>query len=307
MAAHDMTDLWVDTDFGFDDLWALLLLKRFGCPIAGVSLVAGNAPLAQVAVNAAGAAQAYGLTAPIRRGAARPRRRRPETADRTLGPRGMRSRGRHLPALPTTAILDGAVDALATWLLAGPADGARTVLALGPLTNIAALIEQKPVAAARVTHLVWMGGSDGPGNHTPQAEFNAFADPEAAALVAAAGVPLTVIDLMLCRKVTFGADDWPEMDALTADLLGGYLDIALERGRARMAIYDPVAALAAVAPGHFDFADRTLHVCTDPADGYGATVFSEGGTGRTRLAVGLRSDVARICLETLTRDDTHGG
>ncbi len=50
--------LWVDTDYGFDDLWALLLLRRHGATVEGISLVAGNTPLPQVIANALGAARA---------------------------------------------------------------------------------------------------------------------------------------------------------------------------------------------------------------------------------------------------------
>ena len=78
-----------------------------------------------------------------------------------------------------------------------------------------------------------------------------MADPEAAAIVANAGLALDVVDLMFCRTVTFGPDDIPQSDPLTSDLLGGYLDIALTRGRSQMAIYDPNAALVACRPKAF--------------------------------------------------------
>ena len=92
-----MSTFWVDTDFGFDDLWALLVLRHLGAQVAGISLVAGNAPLARVVSNAMGARQAYGIDAPIYAGADRPLVRDAETAERILGPRGMQSRGQHLP------------------------------------------------------------------------------------------------------------------------------------------------------------------------------------------------------------------
>ena len=92
-----MSTLWVDTDFGFDDLWALLVLRKLGARVAGISLVAGNAPLTQVISNALGAQKAYGFDALIFAGADRPLYRNAETAERILGPRGMLSRGQHLP------------------------------------------------------------------------------------------------------------------------------------------------------------------------------------------------------------------
>ena len=89
--------LWVDTDFGFDDLWALLMLERAGLALDGVSLVAGNATLPQVTSNALGAVKAYGLTFPLYGGAAKPLVREPETAASVLGPTAIQTRGQLLP------------------------------------------------------------------------------------------------------------------------------------------------------------------------------------------------------------------
>jgi len=291
-----MTGLWVDTDMGFDDLWALLLLRRLGMETAGVSLLAGNAPLPRVVANARGAAHAYGLRTPLYAGAAAPLHRTPETAEQVLGPRGMRSRGRHLPAIRGDGPLPDAVSALAAWLESGPL---RTVLALGPLTNLATLIRTVPAAARNIGRLVWMGGSSGPGNHSAHAEFNALADPEAAEIVAGAGLPFDVVDLTLCRRVTFGQRDMPPSDPLTSDLLAGYMDIALGRGRNRMAIYDPVAALAAVQPELFRFEPVAMDVSTAPGEHYGATRFRLIAGGPVRLAIRVTPDAAAICLGAL--------
>lgn len=289
--------LWVDTDFGFDDLWALLLLRRFGAVVEGISLVAGNTPLNQVALNAMGAREAFGIDAPLHKGAARPLLREAETAQRILGETGMPTRGRTLPPGRGPEPQDGAISALAAWLERG--DGPRNLLALGPLTNIAALIRQTPEAARRITRLVWMGGGDGTGNHTPAAEFNAFADPEAAEIVARAGLPFEVVDLSFCRKVQFGPGDMPECDDLIADLLGGYLDIGLSRGRAGMAIYDPLAALAMIRPDLFQFEPCRMMVSLSPGASYGATAFTFGAGEATRLAVNPRGDLAPVCLSAL--------
>ncbi len=289
--------LWVDTDYGFDDLWALLLLRRYGATVEGISLVAGNTPLPQVIANALGAAEAYGLKAPLHAGAEKALVREVETAQAILGAKGMDSRGRFLPDVAGPKPPADAIEAMAGWLMH---DGPRPVLALGPLTNIALLVQRFPEAAARITRLVWMGGSNGPGNHSPLAEFNALCDPEAAAIVAGAGLPLEVIDLMICRQATFGPEDMPQTDPLTADLLSGYLDIGLKRGRAGMAIYDPVAALAMVRPEAFAFERQSVTVSTVQDDTYGATRFTADPEGLTRLPTAPLEDVARLCLDALT-------
>ena len=77
--------LWVDTDFGFDDLWALLVLEAEGVAIDGVSLVAGNSQLEQVCANAFGAIHHFGFSWPIYKGEGGPLYHPLETAERILG------------------------------------------------------------------------------------------------------------------------------------------------------------------------------------------------------------------------------
>lgn len=300
-----MTGIWVDTDFGFDDLWALLLLRHLECPVAGVSLVAGNAPLAQVTANALGAKEAYGFTWPVWKGAERPLKREPETAARILGPMGMRSRGLQLPRCRCDAPPSGAMDALRDWLKADESAD-HEILALGPLTNIAQLLQQSPDLSRRIARLVWMGGSTGAGNHTPLAEFNAMADAEALACVLEAGLKVDIVDLEFCRGVTFGEAEMPDTDPLTRDLLGGYLDIALERGRPGMAIYDPLAALALAMPDDIGFTPCSISVSTESDETYGATSISKAKASDTRIATKAREDLAFVCLGALKKEAVNG-
>jgi len=295
-----MSTFWVDTDFGFDDLWALLALRHLGDDIAGISLVAGNATLAQVTSNALGARQAYGLDAPIYAGAARPLLRNPETAERILGTRGMQSRGQHLPDGGPLRETTDAHTALKSWLGSAQYGMRRDILAIGPLTNIARLVQDAPELAQNITRLIWMGGSDGAGNHSALAEFNALADPDAAAIVAKSGLPLDVVDLMFCRTVAFGPDQRPRTDPLTSDLLGGYLDIGLTRGRPTMSIYDPLAALVASQPDAFEYRQCDMSVSVALNATQGQTTFKHTTNGSTRLVVGTTLEAAEICLDALT-------
>lgn len=299
-----MTKIWVDTDFGFDDLWALLLLRHFKCRVAGVSLVAGNTALPQVAANALSAKHVYGFDWPIWKGADRPLSRSPETAERILGPKGMRTRGAHLPEADPDTVPTGAIAALCDWLYSD-AGTPHTILALGPLTNIANLLEKDPEASACISRLVWMGGSAGRGNHTPLAEFNAVADAEALSFVIEAGLTTDIVELDFCRRVVFNQDDMPETDPLTGALLGGYLDIALTRNRPAMAIYDPVAALALAVPKSIDFSPCKVKVSTQPDETYGATYMSEECDAKTRRAVATHDDLAHICLGALSKEALH--
>jgi inosine-uridine nucleoside N-ribohydrolase len=297
-----MSTFWVDTDFGFDDLWALLVLRKLGAQVAGISLVTGNAQLARVVSNAMGARQAYRIDAPIYAGADRPLVRETETAERILGPHGMQSRGQHLPDGGPLNETNDANTALEAWLRSAQPGERRDILAMGPLTNIARLLQTAPELAKAISRLIWMGGSDGAGNHSAQAEFNALADPEAASIVANAGLALEVVDLMFCRTITFGPDDIPQSDPLTSDLLGGYLDIALTRGRSQMPIYDPNAALVACQPGAFAYRRCDMIVSTITGPTYGKTTFNENINGSTRLVVGTTLDATKTCLNALAGD-----
>ncbi len=107
--------VWIDTDFGFDDIAAILVVRHSPLVIDGVSLVFGNSPLAQVIRNAGGARAAFGWDFPIHAGRALPVLGPLETAQSILGETGIPTSGRTLPdaPLPDTA---PAFDALCAWL-----------------------------------------------------------------------------------------------------------------------------------------------------------------------------------------------
>jgi purine nucleosidase len=285
------TPVWIDTDMGADDLFAILLVLRHRT-VAGVSLTFGCAQHAQVIANAAGAAQTFGWDFPLTAGAARPILGPVETAARILGPEGYLTRGARLPK--ASASPASALPALAAHIARG-----GEVLALGPLTTLATLALAQPDLAWPT--ITWMGGSLGPGNHTPAAEYNALADPEALAILLDRGIRIRMIDLEACRKVTIdGADVDAQPPGLLRDLLGGYLDIALTRGRARMALYDPVAAAALVRPDLFDLRPCHLTVTLDSGPRRGQTCAINTAAPNAQVAHDLNAPALRdICLSAL--------
>jgi len=259
--------VWIDTDLGFDDLAAVLTVQHAnGFAIDGMSLVAGNAPLDVVVDNALRSAACFDWHFPLHAGRAAPLFGELVTAQNILGADAMASAGRSLPLRCGPLATADAVAALAAYL-AGRAAPA-TVLALGPLTNMAVLLQQHPDLAARIGRLVWMGGSAGPGNHTAAAEFNAAADPEAINIVLASGVPLQMIGLDACRQVRLHAADAQLLREvgghkaeLLADLLLGYVRIASADGSLPMSLYDPTAAAALVAPESITY--QAAHVVAE--------------------------------------------
>lgn len=277
------TPVWIDTDMGFDDLAAVLVVDQHpGWSVEGLSLVAGNAPLPVVEDNALRSAACFGWTFPVHAGCGQPLACELVTAQYVLGDDAMASAGRQLPAAPAehgnfALASRDAVGALARWLEVSPAPA--TVLALGPLTNIATLLMAQPGLAHRIGRLVWMGGSAGPGNHTAAAEFNAAVDPESVQRVIDAGVCIEMVGLDACRQVRAHASDAQALRALgseraeiLADLLLGYVRIASPDGSRPMALYDPTAAAALVCPEGMQWREGHLAMELDGTLTRGMTV-----------------------------------
>ena len=185
----------IDTDPGQDDAIAILLaLASPELEVLGLTTVAGNVPLALTSRNARIVLElANRRDVPVYAGADRPLLRPLVTAEFVHGKTGLD--GPVLPE-PTMAMADGhAVDFIIQTVLARE-PGTVTLCPLGPLTNIALALAREPRIAPRLKQIVLMGGGgfEG-GNITPVAEFNFYVDPQAAALVFKAGVPITMAPL----------------------------------------------------------------------------------------------------------------
>ena len=192
--------LIIDTDPGQDDAVAILLaLASPEIDLLGITTVAGNVPLALTEVNARKICDLAGRQdMPVFAGADRPLERKLVTAEHVHGRTGLD--GPDLPD-PVTPLQDRhAVDFIIQTIRSEPA-GRVTIAQVGPLTNIALALRKAPDIASRIKQIVMMGGGcfEG-GNITPAAEFNIYVDPEAAAEVFAAGIPITMMPLDVTHK-----------------------------------------------------------------------------------------------------------
>jgi inosine-uridine nucleoside N-ribohydrolase len=181
----------LDCDPGHDDAVAILLAagRPDAVDLRAVTTVGGNAELQKVTLNARRVLTLAGVTdVPVAAGAAGPRRGDLITALEVHGESGLDG-----AELPEPAMALDPREAVELMAARGPA----TVAATGPLTNVAALLEHSPQT---VQEIVWMGGSTGRGNTRPYAEFNALVDPEAAEIVFASGLPLTMVGLNLTHQ-----------------------------------------------------------------------------------------------------------
>jgi inosine-uridine nucleoside N-ribohydrolase len=177
----------LDCDPGHDDAIAILLaLASPEVELLGITTVAGNQTLEKTTANAIRILEFAGRTdVPVAAGANRPLLREPYVAKYVHGDTGLD--GPDLPQARGSPLDEHAVDFL------GRHAAGATVVAVGPLTNVALMLARHP--EVRPDRIVLMGGSIGVGNVTPAAEFNVWADPEAAARVFGSGLDVTMIGL----------------------------------------------------------------------------------------------------------------
>ena len=189
----DPTPILLDCDPGHDDAIALLLaLASPELELLGVTTVAGNQTLEKTTANALRVLEFAGRgDVPVAAGADRPLARELFVAAYVHGESGLD--GPSLNEPQGEPVAQHAVDFLAERIVGS--ERPVTLVPVGPLTNIALLLEGHPESAANVERIVLMGGAIAEGNVTPAAEFNIYVDPEAAWRVFRSGLPVTMIGL----------------------------------------------------------------------------------------------------------------
>jgi inosine-uridine nucleoside N-ribohydrolase len=260
----------IDCDPGQDDALALLLaLASPDLDLLGVTAVAGNQTVDKTTANALRVLELAGRTdIRVAAGAEGPLSGELVVAADAHGETGLD--GVDLPPASTEPAQEHAKDFLSARLDAS--ERPVTVIALGPLTNVALLLEAHPEATRRIERIVLMGGAIHEGNQTPSAEFNVWIDPEAAARIFASGLDVTMVGLDVTNKAvltTADADsirDTGPVGAAAAAMLDFYLGFyneAYEHGGAP--IHDAVAVAYVFRPDLLTVADK--HVEVDTSDG----------------------------------------
>lgn len=247
----------IDTDPGIDD--ALALLAAWGSPeleVEAVTTVAGNVRVETATTNVL---RLLALRPPSRAfrvaaGAAQPLVRTLRTATHYHGEDGLGDVP-GWPAVDTTGVpANGAGVLVDSARRHGPA---LTVVALGPLTNVARAVETDREAMRRIGRLVVMGGAvDVPGNVTPTAEFNAYVDPEAAAAVLDGDLPIDLVPLYATRQAVIDRGRLEAALARSADPASPRIARFTERGfrvdavrgSRGMVLHDPLAVGVAIDP-----------------------------------------------------------
>ncbi len=298
--------LIIDSDPGLDDALAIgLAVARPEIDLLAVTTVGGNVDVRHCTTNALRLLHLYGAgDVPVAEGSAGALFGSIVRAPEIHGEAGI---GRTtLPASPAEARPEGAVDLIAAILRSHPDP---VVLApIGPLTNIAMLLRLHPELAPRIAHICLMGGSIGDGNTTVSAEFNIYADPEAAAIVFEAGLPITMMGLDVTHQAvlrTPALERFRDLGTASGAIAAELVEYALARegqwyGTPRMSVHDAVAVAHLAIPDLVEVAEYDVQVDTGSGPARGRTVCDGlpvrvARKGRTLNAqVGIRIDRDRF-------------
>jgi inosine-uridine nucleoside N-ribohydrolase len=245
------TPIILDCDPGHDDAIAILLaLASPEVELRAVTAVSGNAPLHHTVANAIRVLDHVGRAdIPVAAGADRPLVQDPFTPGDVHGPTGMDGPDLPPPSRPPSDL--HAIDLMARTV--EQSDEPVTLVPTGPLTNVALFIARHPELAARLERIVLMGGSTGYGNVTPNAEFNIWADPDAARRVFISDVDVTMVGLDVTHKALFAFDEVERLRArgsagrLVAELVDFYARSHKDWGGTP--IHDAVAVAEVIQPG----------------------------------------------------------
>jgi inosine-uridine nucleoside N-ribohydrolase len=269
------TPVLVDCDPGIDDAIALLLaLASPELDVLGVTTVAGNQTLEKTTANALRVLEAANRAdVPVAAGADRPLVRELVVAaahgDSGLG-------DLPLPPPRARAVAEHAVDLLARTAL--ESDSPVTLIALGPLTNVALLLALRPGAAEALDAVVFMGGAIAGGNMTAVAEFNVWVDPEAAARVLASGLDVTMVGLDVTLRARMTSREVERLGSgraacfvrgLYASFARAYAAFSSDEGAP---VHDAVAVAHAVRPDLLTLAPAHVAVERGSPVGRGQTV-----------------------------------
>jgi inosine-uridine nucleoside N-ribohydrolase len=268
--------LLIDTDPGIDDALALLLvLSSPGASVEAITAAAGNVPVDQAVRNIFRILDVV-RPAPMpktARGASAPLKRPLVTAGHVHGDDGLGNLDRFVdadggpryPALSHTLETRDGADLILE--MADRFGKELVVVALAPLTNLAVAVERDLARLRRVGRIVIMGGAvAAPGNVTPVAEYNFYVDPEAAAAVFEAGLPLELVPLDATRQVVLRQSDLgarlhrcpSRIAQFVADFTLHGFAFGDERGDGGIALHDPLAVGAALDPSLVGY--EALHV-----------------------------------------------
>lgn len=274
----------IDTDPGHDDAMAILLAGKY-FDVIGITTVFGNQSIEKTTKNTLKILEFCGLTnIPVYKGCAKPLNSEVSYSASVHGENGLH--GADLPEPALKIMKQHAVDFLIHSLL--ETDDVALV-PIGPLTNIALAIRKEPAIVNRVTEISLMGGSATMGNATPAAEFNVWADPEAADIVFKSGIPIKMSGLNLTRQAEAVPEIRERLKRLgnkTGMIAGQLLDYYSENlkklfGVSGGSVHDACAVAWLIDPTLFTWEDLHVGVELSGRLTRGMTVCDQRHVGRS--------------------------
>jgi inosine-uridine nucleoside N-ribohydrolase len=274
------TRLIIDCDPGHDDMAAILLAAWHpDISLEAITSACGNASIENTTNNALRIVEAFDLGVPVYRGTQLPLFHRYEYPAAFHGPSGLDSAGVELPSTTRTVEPNGAVAEIIRRVEESP--GEISIAIIGPMTNVALALAMKPELATKIREIVFMGGSHGEGNVTPAAEFNIWADAEAANIVFRAGVKLVMFGLNVTHQALLRRDDMASVRAAVpganpvADIMDFYCNTYYAFAGADKPgapLHDPCAIAYLIDPAIFTTEDHPGEVVISQGPAYGMTL-----------------------------------
>ncbi|EPZ5178648.1 ribosylpyrimidine nucleosidase [Escherichia coli] len=263
----------LDCDPGHDDAIAIMMAaKHPAIDLLGITIVAGNQTLDKTLINGLNVCQKLEINVPVYAGMPQPIMRQQIVADNIHGETGLD--GPVFEPLTRQAESTHAVKYIIDTLMAS--DGDITLVPVGPLSNIAVAMRMQPAILPKIREIVLMGGAYGTGNFTPSAEFNIFADPEAARVVFTSGVPLVMMGLDLTNQTVCTPDVIARME------------------RAGGPVHDATCIGYLINPDGIKTQDMYVEVDVNSGPCYGRTVCDElgvlGKPANTKVGITIDTD-----------------
>ncbi len=288
----------LDVDTGHDDAVAIALAKGLDdtIEIEGLIACAGNQKREKTLNNTLNLAEALGIDAPVFAGSSGPLVRKQVVAGTIHGESGFDG-----PAFPPRKKQESKGNGI-LWavdrVIKNP--GKITFVSVGPWTDLALCIKADERFASSLREIVLMGGAvDHPGNTTPSAEFNVFADPEAASIVMQSGVPITLFGLDVTLKVLLSEEIMDKVKAqkdstykkIFLDSMNYYIPSLIKATGNMPAMHDPCCIAYLADPDIFTFSYRPICVETKGESTYGKTTGGvEDRNQKTKFGIGVDTE-----------------
>ncbi len=284
-------DVILDCDPGIDDALAIALaLSKENLNVLAITTVIGNVDCEKTTRNAKLLLNLLQSDIPLAQGAKTPLVKAPLNASGVHGEDGFGNLSAELGSDDYPHFVDQHATLLMAQILEEAVEPI-TIIAVGPLTNVALLIKTFPHLTHKIKEISIMGGGLGLGNRTSAAEFNILVDPEAAHIVFNSGIPLIVATLNATYQARLEKEDIDKFDFVSNDITKFINRIMWRYGELDSALHDPVSVLAISNPELFETKEIKLNVETNEGATRGMTYEDHKGnqTG-TRIITKLERE-----------------